>query len=123
MNSLIHTMINRALALIFPDRCVGCGERGQMLCRNCALRAKRPTREKKSVLFLDKLYYWGIYENRALRSALRRFKYHGTYGLAEPFSDMLAELVRPDLHIFNERTLVMPIPAHTNPLPQRKNSS
>ena len=112
MNSLIHTAINKALSLIFPNRCIGCGDNRQILCRTCILRAKKQAREKKSVLFLYKLYYWGIYENKTLRSALRKFKYHGTYGLADPFSDMLTELVKPDLHIFKENSLVIPIPAH-----------
>lgn len=112
MNSLIHTAINRALSLIFPDNCVGCNKSKDLLCKDCSIRAKKQRRERKSVLFLDKLYYWGIYENKILRSALRRFKYHGTYRLADPFSDMLAELVKPDLYTFKENSLVIPIPAH-----------
>ena len=67
---------------------------------------------KNSILFLDKLYYWGIYEDKLLQSALKRFKYHGAYSLAHPLSDMLKDLVTPHLSSFETDTLVIPIPAH-----------
>ena len=112
MNRLIHTVFGRVLELLFPDRCLGCGKKDELLCPACAFETKKQSRHKNSILFLDKLCYWGLYEDKILSSALRRFKYHGTYGLAQPFSEMLKEIITPCLPPSGAETLVIPIPAH-----------
>ena len=112
MNRLIHTVFGRVLELLFPDRCLGCRKKDEFLCQACAFGTKKQTRHKNSILFLDKLCYWGLYKDKILRKALRRFKYHGTYGLAQPFSEMLKEIITPCLPPLGAQTLVIPIPAH-----------
>jgi ComF family protein len=112
MNFLIHTYFARILAFIFPDRCTGCGKKEITFCRDCQERSRIKTRDKNSILYLDKLYHWGIYEDKILRQALRRFKFHGTYGLAHPFSDMMKELISPLLSSYKENGILIPIPAH-----------
>ena len=63
------------------------------------------------MLFLDKLYHWGIYENEILSRALRRFKYYGAIGLADIFSDLLVKLIEPNIKDFAKNTVVLAIPA------------
>lgn len=111
MIALIHTAFGRLLSLIFPDRCAGCGKNGDIFCKECIKKTRKSPRGKTSVLFLDKLYNWGIYENEALSRALRRFKYYGTSGLSDIFSDLLVKLIEPDIQIFKKNTIVIPIPA------------
>ena len=112
MDSLIHIILRYFLSLPFPDKCIGCREKGESFCKKCADGAKRVENKAGSVLFLDKLYYWGDYENPALRKALRSYKYHGMKNLAEPFSQMLSELLKPELPDFSDKALIVPIPAH-----------
>ncbi|OGF83331.1 hypothetical protein A3B18_00005 [Candidatus Giovannonibacteria bacterium RIFCSPLOWO2_01_FULL_46_13] len=114
MRDIIHTAFGKFLSVIFPDNCVGCGKEGQVFCQNCVVKTKKQTRTKASVLFLDKLYYWGIYEDKTLSRALRRFKYQGIQGLSEPFSDILKDLITPQLSYFSNDALIVPIPAHIN---------
>ncbi len=111
MIALIHTVFGEVLSLIFPDRCAGCGENGSIFCENCINKTRKNPHSKVSVLFLDKLYHWGIYENEILSMALRRFKYYGAIGLAEIFSDLLARVIAPDIETFRRNTVVLAIPA------------
>lgn len=111
MSSLIHTVFGKILSFIFPERCVGCRKKDELLCQNCSRKTRRRTRERTSVPFLDKLYIWGSYEDRILREALRRLKYHGTYGFSHPLSQMLHDLIKPHLSSFGEESVIVPIPA------------
>jgi len=111
MASLIHTALDRIMSVLFPERCIGCSKNGGFLCRECALKTKRQIRNKGSLLFLDRLYYWGIYEDRTLSEALRRFKYHGVSSLVSIFSEMLAEVISPHLPSLKKEALIIPIPA------------
>ncbi|OGF52195.1 hypothetical protein A2739_01340 [Candidatus Giovannonibacteria bacterium RIFCSPHIGHO2_01_FULL_43_100] len=63
------------------------------------------------MLFLDRLYHWGIYENEILSRALRRFKYYGASGLSDIFSDLLVKLIEPDMRFFAGKVIVLAIPA------------
>ncbi|MBI2023776.1 ComF family protein [Candidatus Giovannonibacteria bacterium] len=110
MERLIHTYVARVLSLIFPERCLGCGKSNIFLCKNCIGQTRKENSEKISVLYADKIYSWGIYENETLRTALRRFKYHKTLSLAEIFSDMLIDSIGPGVISF-QNTLIIPVPA------------
>ena len=112
MLRLIHTALGRALSLLFPEKCIECGRTDEILCEKCANKTRLQMRGRNSILYLDKLYYWGIYENEVLREALRRFKYHGIKSFAEPFSKMLAKSISLDLTKFKDDALIIPIPAH-----------
>ena len=112
MRRLIHTVLNRFLEVLFPQRCLGCRQEGELLCKNCLAKSRKNFREKSSLPFLDRLFSWGSYEDKILREALRRFKYHGTYGLASPLTKILHDLIKPYLSSFSEKTVILPIPIH-----------
>lgn len=112
MRRLIHTVLNRFLEVLFPERCLGCRKEGELLCQSCLAKSKKNFREKSSLPFLDRLFGWGSYEDKILREALRRFKYHGTYGLASPLTQILHDLIKPHLSSFSEKTVILPIPLH-----------
>src|SRR3989338_1163556 len=111
MIALIHTVLGKILSLVFPSRCAGCGKDGDIFCQKCINKTLKNPHSKVSVLFLDKLYHWGIYENEILSRALRRFKYYGAIGLADIFSDLLVKLIEPNIKDFAKNTVVLAIPA------------
>ena len=117
MEGLIHTALGKILGFLFPERCLGCRKEGTLLCKNCQAKSRKKHRPQSSLPFLDNLESWGSYQDKILRQALRRFKYHGTYGLAYPLSEMLHDLIKPHLSSFEKNAVVLPIPA----FPRRKN--
>lgn len=118
MTKLIHTILGRILELLFPEQCLSCKKKGEIFCQNCLAAARHKGEAETSLPFLDHLYVYGMYENKYLREALRRFKYHGTYGLANPFSHMLYELIKPHLSGLEQSTLILSIPI----APERRRS-
>lgn len=110
MPSLIHIIGEKFFSLLFPDRCVGCKKYGELLCNPCLAKSRRKSNQKRPGSYLDRFYSWGAYEDKILREALRRFKYHGTYGFAHPFSAMLHDLIKPFLSSLPGESIVVPIP-------------
>lgn len=119
MGKLIHKTMEKLASLLFPDRCVGCGSMGTLFCSSCKARSRKSRKENTSLPFLDKLYHWGLYSDKALQNALRHLKYHGAFGLSHPLSDMLTELIKPHLSSCTEPPVVVPIPTSRDRLPAR----
>ena len=111
MFKLIHTISENFLSFLFPARCLGCKNPGELICTACLASSRRKAREKTTLPFLDKFYYHGFYQNDLLREALKRFKYHGTKGLSRPFAIVLHELLRPYLASLSENAVVVPVPS------------
>lgn len=110
MGRLIHTYLSKAIALIFPEKCIGCKKEGIFLCSECREATRKENAEKVSVLYADKIFSWGIYDNEVLRKALRRFKYHGNKSLAEIFSNMLWKIMNSSKYNLND-AVIFPVPA------------
>ena len=119
MGKLIHKTMEKLASLIFPDRCVGCNRPGALFCASCRVKSRKMRKENMSLPFLDKLYHWGFYSDKALQNAVRHLKYHGAFGLSHPLSDMLAELIKPHLSSYAEPPVVIPIPTSRDRLPAR----
>lgn len=120
MGTLIHMIWENVLAVLFPERCVGCNIEGTVFCKNCRLETRESGKETFSPPSLDALWHYGNYDHGLLRKALRRFKYHGTEGLAEPFGEMLCELLRESGLTFSAyETLLLPIPLSPERLRER----
>ncbi|MDP3784946.1 MAG: ComF family protein [bacterium] len=111
MPNLIHTLLDKISGILFPAKCLGCAKPGEFLCEICRKRAQRRAREKTSPLYLDRFLSYGLYRDRILREALRRFKYHGIHILSHPLSQMLHDLLKPGLSSLPKETLILPIPA------------
>ena len=119
MRSLIHKTMERLASLLFPDRCVGCQKAGTLFCHSCKAKSRKERKENTSLPFLDKVYHWGPYSNKALQSALKHLKYHGAFGLSHPLSDMMVELLKPHLSSYSQNSIVIPIPTSKDRLPAR----
>lgn len=119
MGKLIHKIMEKLASLLFPDRCAGCGSMGMLFCPSCRAKSRKPRKENTSLPFLDKVYHWGLYSDKALQNALRQLKYHGAFGLSHPLSDMLADLIKPHLSSYSKISIVIPIPTSKDRLPAR----
>jgi ComF family protein len=110
MFKLIHKILEKLSEILFPEQCIGCRKEGEVFCKKCRLRSKASHRGKTSLPFVSKVFSWGLYRDKVLREVLRRFKYHGTYGLSHPLSEMLHELIKPHISSSTENILLLPIP-------------
>ncbi len=77
------------------------------LCGRC-IKRRPPFKRARS---------WGIYD-KALRDAVREFKFHARHGLCRPLADLLGEVYDRDMadRGFN---LVIPVPLHKRRLRER----
>lgn len=116
---MLIKLVEKLGELLFPARCLGCRKPGAYLCGLCLKSSRTKGREKISLPFVDKFFHYGAYEDKILREALRRFKYHGTYGLSRPLAEMLKELIKPQLSLAPEKYFVIPIPASRERLRER----
>jgi ComF family protein len=83
-------LLERALCLLFPDRCLGCARLGALLCAGCRRRLKPypgPTRALPPLAASQVGY---VFEG-PLRAAAHRLKYQGQRRVAGLLAELLAE--------------------------------
>ena len=112
MPAFIHTILEKIADVLFPARCLGCRLPGGIFCETCRQKTQRKHREEMPLPHLDKIFSYGWYHDQILREALRRFKYHGIYGIAHPLAKMLHDILKPHLSSLGPEALIVPIPAH-----------
>lgn len=118
----MHHLINNALDLLFPPRCVGCRRRGAVLCaacgNSCRLVPPSANAEQHRRLaspFLVSTAGAYIFEG-ALREAIHTLKYEKRTRIAEPLGELLARyLIAQSLHI----DAIVPVPLHPERLRKR----
>jgi ComF family protein len=85
-----HTLIERILSLIFPDRCAGCRRTGALLCATCRAQLRAypgGLRNQPASLAEVRIVY--LFDG-ALREAVHQLKYHSSRRMAEPLGELLA---------------------------------
>lgn len=85
------------LCLLFPPRCLLCGDRtapGEVFCEDCALQAPEspverrfpvPGEGERELRVLSPLFYKG-----GVKETVRQFKFQGKRGLAKPLGRLMA---------------------------------
>ena len=120
------------LDLLFPLRCLGCGEEGEIICEMCRrrlLRISPPFCPKCGKPLLREGICGECYRERAfdgmrsalffaglIREAVHQFKYQGIKALADPLGDMLTECF---LRYAIPADVVVPVPLHPKKLRER----
>ncbi len=122
-----------ALNLLFPQRCLGCGEEGELLCQTCQKHLPRivpPICPKcgrpqssdilcpacvSSQVFLDGLRSPFRFEG-LLREAIHQLKYKNLRILAQPMSTFLTKYLLQESIPFN---VLVPVPLHPRRLRER----
>ena len=94
MLKLYHKMnfLNNILDIIFPVKCLVCGQRGADLCIKCL--ANSPIAERESAKWVFSLF---DYRHPPIKKALWLFKYKGKKRLASIFAEVMYDKIVEEL--------------------------
>ena len=106
----LNTIINSALNVIFPIKCVSCGKNGEDFCLKCL--SDVPCAERENPEWIYSLY---DYRHPPIKKALWLLKYRGKKRLANMFAEVLYDKILEelsDLRVMENFTnvILMPIP-------------
>lgn len=102
--------LDTILELVFPSRCLGCAQRGSLLCPACL--SEFPTAERESAEWIFPLY---DYRHPPVKKALWYLKYNGRKQLAHVLAEAMYEKIAEELaelYLLENFTspLLIPIP-------------
>ena len=100
------------LAVLFPQKCLGCKKENEILCSNCLLKINRP-----DTPYLNGIHIASNYQDAVLKKALWMLKYQGVKQLAKPLAELIRERIWKKLE--TENWLVVPVPLSKNKLRHR----
>jgi len=113
------------LAVLFPQKCLGCKKENEILCSDCLLKINRP-----DTPHLNGIHIAANYQDLVLKKALWMLKYQGVKQLAKPLAELIKERIwkkletaAPDIALRSqggrENWLVVPIPLSKKKLRHR----
>ena len=107
----------RAIEVLLPSRCVGCGAGGTYLCDACLGRARRaaPMAFDPASHAFDEVTAPLAYEGTA-RTAVHRLKYSGLRAIAPSMAEPMAQALSSS-HV--PADVLVPVPLHPSRLRQR----
>ncbi|TSD02053.1 MAG: phosphoribosyltransferase [Parcubacteria group bacterium Athens0714_24] len=100
------------MGFFFPQKCIGCGNKNDILCRKCIDKIDKPT-----FLELNNVFAASDYNDILVKKAIWLLKYRGIRETAEP----LAELIKIRLleKIKDKETAFIPIPLSAKRMKER----
>ena len=105
-------IFNKILAVLFPQKCLGCKKENEILCPDCLLKINRP-----DTPHLNGIHIASNYQDAVLKKALWMLKYQGVKQLAKPLAELVRERIWKKLE--TENWLVVPVPLSKNKLRHR----
>ena len=105
-------IFNKILAVLFPQKCLGCKKENEILCPDCLGKINRPNTPR-----LNGIHIAADYQDLVLKKALWMLKYRGVKQLAKPLAKLIRERVWKKLE--TENWLVVPVPLSKNKLRRR----
>ena len=105
-------IFNKILAVLFPQKCLGCKKENEILCPDCLGKINRP-----DTPYLNGIHIAANYQDLVLKKALWMLKYQGVKHLAKPLAEIVKERVWKKLE--TENWLVVPVPLSKNKLRHR----
>ena len=100
------------LAVLFPQKCLGCKKENEILCPNCLLKISRP-----DTPYLNGVHIAANYQDLVLKKALWMLKYQGVKQLAKPLAELIKERIWKKLETGD--WLIVPVPLSKNKLRHR----
>ena len=100
------------LAVLFPQKCLGCKKENEILCPNCLLKISRP-----DTPYLNGVHIAANYQDLVLKKALWLLKYRGAKQLAKPLAELIKERMWKKLETGD--WLIVPVPLSKNKLRHR----
>lgn len=98
------------LDILFPRRCLSCGEKGRLACDNCLSKLSPPLKNKIA------LAVWS-YDEPLVRKIIWKLKYSGLSSLADELSPHLLNLILEEVSeraaFSGAKILVIPVPLST----------
>ena len=79
-------IFNKILAILFPQKCLGCKKENEILCSDCLLKINRP-----DTPYLNGVRIAANYQDLVLKKALWMLKYRGVKQLAKPLAELIKE--------------------------------
>lgn len=113
--------MNFLLNLFFPPFCAGCQkditEHNQFkgICDSCFLSIKEAPYQFHAAGPLDRIVWYGLYEDAVLRSMIDYFKYKGAKELISPLGECMARALEEagiDRLMYKEKPVITFIPLH-----------
>ena len=105
-------IFNKILAVLFPQKCLGCKKENEILCPACLEKINRP-----DTPYLNGVHIAANYQDTVVKKALWLLKYHGVKQLAKPLAELIRERIWKKLE--TENWLVVPVPLSKNKLRHR----
>lgn len=106
--------------MLFPFRCIGCGEYNHILCADCLRSIANP--EYIAGTGQIDLFTYGTYTTPVLQKSIKQIKFHGLRAVGAPLGQALAASLSrsPAFSQLNaSQAVVVPIPLHTRRLRER----
>ena len=105
-------IFNKILAVLFPQKCLGCKKENEILCSDCLLKINRP-----DTPHLNGIHIASNYQDAVLKKALWMLKYQGVKQLAKPLAELIKERIWKKLETGD--WLIVPVPLSKNKLRHR----
>lgn len=96
-------IFKKILALLFPQKCLGCKKESEILCPDCLGKISRP-----DTPYLKGIHIAANYQDQTLKKALWMLKYQGIKQLAKPLAEIIRERVWKKLETGD--WIIVPIP-------------
>ena len=100
------------MAVLFPQKCLGCKKENEILCPDCLGKINRP-----DTPYLNGIHIAANYQDLVLKKALWMLKYQGVKQLAKPLAELIRERIWKKLE--TENWLLVPVPLSKNKLRHR----
>lgn len=111
MKKIIHSILN----FLFPQKCFSCGEKNEVLCRECLAKIDMPSLPKEG-----NLYSSADYGDEIVKKAIWMLKYRKVKQLAEPLAELMHQrLPRVALGAKDYPWQIIPIPLSKKRLEER----
>lgn len=109
-----NTLINTCLELLFPTKCVGCKNKGDVICNNCLNNLHKTQRET-----VDDIFAIYDYKDPVVKRAIWEIKYHHGAYLGKKIGLLMKESLMEeinDLFLFSQGSpiYVIPVPISKN---------
>ena len=105
-------IFKKILAVLFPQKCLGCKKENEILCPVCLGKINRP-----DTPYLKGVHIASNYQDLVLKKALWMLKYQGVKQLAKPLAELIRERIWKKLE--TKDWLIVPIPLSSKKLRHR----
>lgn len=99
MSAFIHSVLN----FLFPQKCVGCGKKNEILCQECLKRIDYP-----AFLKYNNIFAASDYDDEIGKKAVWLLKYRGVKQIAKPLAELIKQRIWEKIKF--KDAMIIPIP-------------